>query len=458
MTIRFDKKDVSEDVMRFDLARISPRVTTTPQGFMKAPAFVTKPGVFEYRRADGKMQRELRLPEDVFHEDSLATISNAPITRDHPSCGWVNADNARDLSIGHLSETVTREDNKVGAIAIITEKQAIQDVHKGDLREFSMGYKCKVEWTNGVHPEYGRYDCIQRNIRYNHAAMGGKSWGRAGEDVVLRLDSGAAIRAQTAIEDYVRKQMALNEQSDKDMPSEFWGILGGWVYVKKAEVQKLADWLDEDFETLWSLIPESDRADSKGVSTVETIKVTIGGVDFDVPKNAGQAFQAEMSRHDSQVKELKKENDQLQARFDSQTEELKQTKTKVEELSDESRFDSRVQEHLSLINKARKVLGDDAKIEGSSRSIMEAVLRHDNKDIDLEGKSEDYITARFDALIERAPQSTKRANRRAIVNRMDSIPQDDVRDSDVKRQDSIKKSQDAWKQPLSTSTRANGGN
>ena len=56
----------AESPMRFDLAGLTGRAQRTPQGFLRAPAWVTRVGVFPYRRADGTVQRELRLPEEVF--------------------------------------------------------------------------------------------------------------------------------------------------------------------------------------------------------------------------------------------------------------------------------------------------------------------------------------------------------------------------------------------------------
>lgn len=391
--------EFSAEVRRFDLAKVSPKVTKTPQGFLKAPAFVTRAGVFEYRRADGKVVRELRPESEVFKQDSLSTIANAPITRDHPSDGYVTPDNAQKLSIGYLGEQVEKQDNKIGATAIIFDKNAINDVSAGVLREFSMGYKCQIEWTAGVDPKHGRYDCIQRNIRYNHAALGGKSWGRAGEEISLRLDKDDAV---LVIEDDRPRGDSMNKPQRRVKP------------------------MDEQ-------------------------KVIIGGVEFSVPKNAAQAFEAELGRKDAKLEELQKASEQVQGRFDAKEDELKKAQAKIEELENSERFDSAVEARVALIAKARKVLGDDAEIAGSKREIMESVLKQDS-DSNFSERSDDYVEARFDALVE--SWQDKKAKRSLAQNRKaadDATVSNTRLDADAARSKFIERSQQAHKRPLAFS-------
>ena len=52
----------------------------TAEGFLVARAPVTSIGVFSYRNPDGSERRELRLPEEVFNADSLASLRLKPLT------------------------------------------------------------------------------------------------------------------------------------------------------------------------------------------------------------------------------------------------------------------------------------------------------------------------------------------------------------------------------------------
>jgi hypothetical protein len=54
------------------------------------------------------------------------------------------------------------------------------------LREVSCGYTCDCDPTPGKY-EGERYDCVQRNIRYNHVAIVAR--GRAGPEIRLHLDA-----------------------------------------------------------------------------------------------------------------------------------------------------------------------------------------------------------------------------------------------------------------------------
>ena len=68
----------------------------TPEGFLIARAPVTSVGVFAYRNADGTPRYELRLPEEVFSEESLNSLKMKPLTLLHPDQA-VTPDNVEKL-------------------------------------------------------------------------------------------------------------------------------------------------------------------------------------------------------------------------------------------------------------------------------------------------------------------------------------------------------------------------
>jgi hypothetical protein len=179
-------------VRRFDSITVPKRdAEITPEGFLRAPARISRVGVYEYADENGKITRELRLREDVFDPGSLASFSMNPITDGHPACGEVNAENARDLTRGTLGENVTIEDDRfVAARVLITDADLVKKVMDGDAVELSAGYGCVIVDGAGVHEEFGEYDCRQTKIRSNHVAV--VSTGRAGPEVRVRLDAGDA--------------------------------------------------------------------------------------------------------------------------------------------------------------------------------------------------------------------------------------------------------------------------
>jgi len=162
--------------------------TRNAEGFLVGRAIVTSVGVFTYKREDGKLQRELRLPEEVFSTASLESMKLKPVTNDHPK-EKVTSQNVKDLAIGTLGSnpsSTNQEWNWNGNdtprekltdgfhIAIdmtITNEDAIEDVLNGK-RSLSMGYECDTEIAAEGSVWCGMaYDVIQRNIRYNHCAI-----------------------------------------------------------------------------------------------------------------------------------------------------------------------------------------------------------------------------------------------------------------------------------------------
>jgi hypothetical protein len=130
--------------------------------------------------------RELRHPDEVFREDSLATLRAAPVTVGHPS-EFVSAANAEALEVGIVDRA--RQDGKfVDATLSVRRAAAIAAVTKRELTEISLGYTCRIDATPGEY-EGESYDQVQRDIVYNHAAMLPPGQGRAGSDVRMRLDA-----------------------------------------------------------------------------------------------------------------------------------------------------------------------------------------------------------------------------------------------------------------------------
>lgn len=171
--------------VRLDRGRLS-KAKRTAQGFVRVDGRLTRTGILEYLRADGSIQRELRPEDEVFKADSLASLDGAPVTDLHPA-SMVDDGNAQALSRGHV-RAVKRDGHFVTAEVTVQARELITKIDAGERCEISCGYSCEYDPTPGLfHGQ--RYDGIQRNIEYNHVAIGPANWGRAGSEVALRLDS-----------------------------------------------------------------------------------------------------------------------------------------------------------------------------------------------------------------------------------------------------------------------------
>lgn len=190
---------MKKSVERFDFSRIdAARVTETPQGFLRVSGNLTRIGVLPYHRADGTVQRELREPAEVFRADSLATMRMIPVTDLHG--GMVGPANVQALQVGITGENIGHDERFVTGSAIIQRADAIAAVKARTRCELSPGYRCWVDMRPGEWNGQ-KYDGIQRDIVYNHLAIGPKNWGRSGPDVALRMDGLSADAAFSEYED-----------------------------------------------------------------------------------------------------------------------------------------------------------------------------------------------------------------------------------------------------------------
>lgn len=158
----------------------------SPEGYLTASVNATRPGVFEYRDEKGRPLRMLRPREEVLRQESMDTLANKPATFDHPS----NLPTARDIEkyiVGAVGNKVCAVEDYVRTTVTVHVKAAIDAIKAGN-REVSCGYLSDIYHEPGISDEFGPYDLIQKNIRYNHLAVGIDK-GRAGHECRILMDS-----------------------------------------------------------------------------------------------------------------------------------------------------------------------------------------------------------------------------------------------------------------------------
>ena len=179
-------------VLRYDTSSVQ-EWRDDGRGGLVSPAHGTRIGVFEYSEYDpqtGKTRTwgELRDPEHVFDRKSLDTLKAVPVTDLHPTEGMVTALNWQRLARGHVGDDVHVNGDRVAITLHIQDGKLAQMARDGERQDISLGYRTDLVHKPGVWRGVS-YDYIQTNIRYNHAAVGPKNWGRAGPRVGLRTDS-----------------------------------------------------------------------------------------------------------------------------------------------------------------------------------------------------------------------------------------------------------------------------
>src|SRR5271166_1993771 len=203
--------------LRFDLDQGNVDKRRTTAGGIIVDANISRVGVFKYQNADGSERRELRLPTEVFAKKALDSFAHATLTVEHPP-KLVDPASWKQVTVGHVGPTVERDGKYVSAELFIQDGPTIERINKGELRELSCGYQCRLDMTPGTHPEFGDYDAKQIDIIGNHVAIGGKDWGRAGPDVRMKLDS--ASGDHIAIGSYLPRMPGAVKTKTKAPPPE----------------------------------------------------------------------------------------------------------------------------------------------------------------------------------------------------------------------------------------------
>lgn len=398
-------------VNRFDTSKAS-KVIKLDSGFLRVPVYATRTGVFRYQRKDGSIRRELRHPNEVFNSDSLASLAGVPLTNTHPPVA-VTADNYKKYNIGTVSDTIHRKDeglnSYVATQATVSDSRAIKDVEENGIHEVSCGYRADVVEESGTYNGLV-YDAIQKNIRYNHLAIVDK--GRAGPSVRLHMDSDAEL-----VEDEKKPDPINNPNGGNGMKLKIDGV-------------------------------EFEVTDS---SLASAITNALSKRDGDLTKLNGSI---ETLKADSQ-----KKVDSLQAKFDALEDTNKELTTKIDGIDVPELVKARVALVSSVIPHLDKETVEKID-ELDDKAVKIAVIKAVKNDFDETDKSDDYINARFDAIIETAPKVKTESQSKldkALNNTVNGGGKDkEVKTADQIRQDNAEVAQNAWQQPLSTSTRKAG--
>ena len=343
-------------------ARKSDKFQITSQGFLVVDANLTRAGVFDYYDKDGKLVRELRSPEEVFKQASLDSLKFAPLSKFHPT-EMVDSNNAKRVQVGSIGENIIRRGDFVSGTVVINDKKEIDEIlekwDRGEDVELSMGYDAEVVDVAGEHHKDGNYDKMQTNIVYNHASIVTK--GRAGSQVKLIMDA-----EDEAIKLFNEKQSKLKKDTEGNKMFKF----------KKDAIKCGAFKMD-------SIMEDVDDS-AKGV--VDTLS---GKVD----EAAGV------------IVTMKKDHNELQAKFDESGEAGKKLQARVDELSDPTSavVQSMIKERTDLEAVAGqvdvKVAHEDGKSK-DSKALRLDIIASVYPEFKGDSQSEDYIKSRCDAIVE----------------------------------------------------------
>ncbi|MBC1935187.1 DUF2213 domain-containing protein [Listeria grandensis] len=322
-------------VQRYDISVITDsNMTETAEGYLTVRAPVTKPGVFPYMRGDG-VKMEAKLPDELFSASVLHSLNAKPVTDDHPA-ELVTSANYHKYYKGMTHTDAAVIDNKLFVSFTITDSEMIQKVKNGK-RELSLGFSADIKDESGTYNGI-KYDSVQRNMQINHLAIVDK--GRVGSEASIRGDSAA----------FMIDSAGINKQGGNNNMAKL--VLDSKEYEVDSAVKSRIDALEAQ------LAAEKFKSDS-----IDTITGERDG------------YKTKLETAESELATLK----------DSAL-----TLDKVEEIAEA---------RVAMINTAQNFLGDSFDFKGKTeKEIKEAVIKTADSEFKADGKSDDYVTAYYDAM------------------------------------------------------------
>ncbi len=336
---------------RYDAGSLASPVKMA-NGYLRCDGRLTRVGVFPYRQPDGSVRRELRLPQDVFDDQSMSSFGLVPLTNNHPG-EMLDKYNTGKHQVGTITG-LRADDEFIAASIQVTDAKSI-DAIEGGKRALSCGYNCDLEFTPGVTQGIPgvrdglKYDAVQKNIRGNHVAIVSK--GRAGSQAELRLDADDAVLVT-----------------------------------------------DDDDSTGVQSTPRKGKVN----------KMKLDGVDYEMADQTEQAVALALEKRDKQIITLTAKADSAtedlsseKARADKLDEEKTELQTKFDEATDPATVQAKVDSRVELITKAKPMIAeaDHAKLDTMTdaeirRSVVASLVPEgfDVKKLDDEA----YVSTRFD--------------------------------------------------------------
>ncbi len=440
--------------IRYDRALIEPSWEETPEGYLRIKATFARTGLQRYRRQDGTEAVEYRPEEEVSKQDSLLSLANLPVTLEHPP-ELLTPDTCREYQRGHTGSNVEYRTPFAYGVVTITDADAIKAVKSGEAREVSVGYRVKFDATPGVTPDGQRYDGIQREISGNHVAIVRK--GRAGPEVRLHMDAAYAIdpldltdgtaqpttqeESMTAVAALSNATEALANALNAQIRADAKG---------KAESREGSE--DEYMEEGEEMAPDEEGLGED--EEMEEEEEMDGGMaanlgSYKIPKKDGMVSKAMYDRACAERDDAVAAHERDLGRLDALIERLDSLESELDQRLDgaDINLDQLVADRLELIDRATQILGERPTFDGlSDREIMVDTLIEAGVDPDrLEGKSDDYIAATFDAM---AIAGQGRHDSDPLAEALGGIPMS-TGDQDAARKRMIEAQKNAWQQPLS---------
>jgi hypothetical protein len=334
----------------------------TPEGYLviKDNKFA-RTGVLQYRSIElpniiGKPStvrptdviRVFRGPNELFSETVLDSFRSKPATENHPDV-LVDTKTFKKDAVGFSKDDLRAEGDYMVGSLVITDQEAIDAIESGK-KQISLGYTAKITWAPGKTESGEVYDAIQEDIAGNHIA------------IVQRGRNGATCKVSDSNTKHITKGDYMSV------------VIDGITYeCPEQTAQAFTKVMDENKELK---------------STVSTLK-------------------DEAEKKDKEIEDNEEEMDKVKDTMQAQIDQLKADadKSKVSDAD----IHALVVERTKILDAAKSVIKDFDGAELSNDEIKLAVVKDANPNLDVEGKSRDYIEARYDAILDSVNAEPKKS-------------------------------------------------
>jgi len=399
-------------VQRLDSVPLN-KVEYTPEGYLIDAPIVTSVGIFDYYNPDGSVRKELRLPEYVFDERSLATYEGKPVIITHEA-GRVSKNNVTDEIVGTILSKGYQDGDDVRAKIIIHDTDTVKQT---GMRELSLGYDLVLDETPGEWN--GKpYDAIQTEIAINHLAIVREA--RAGEQARLNIDSkqNNQLKGANAMKNKTTKAMNADEMkksiADYDARRKRRLDEAEQAAANADDDSNVAEEVKENSDNPPTDTPPSDNPsdDSPSIDKrVQLVKDRRDRRDADGDPGDTQTSKAVIAGQDEDIEQLLKIIDELKAKGDMSTVTSSNSDdddgdgdgdggcgNAAQPMNADS-VDAIVAERLNLGR-----LGDRLNLDGlETLKPIEAkkrVIKAIKPDLRLDGKTAHYINTAFDIAVQ----------------------------------------------------------
>lgn len=356
------------------------RAQTLDTGFVEIKnAVIARAGILLYHEG-GRVVRELRDPEIITREDSLASYEGAPVllrahpTTDNGAPALLTVENASKLPvIGSLrnvrADVETYEGEDVVVVVgdvLIWSKEGVDAIEQG-VRQWSVGYTTSIDHTSGTYK--GKpYDRRQSSDVGNHLVLTASA--RAGDITEFRVDT---------IESLTAKKGDLMQYTIDGVTGEVADALAPLIDAKTARIEEQ---------------------------------------------------EQELASMREELEELRAENQELMNAATSQEEEEGDSKEEEEQKGDS--LEQLVKETISILDTARAMIGADYQYNGQDlRALRADCVRAVSPTSALDDLSDEAIKGAF-VVAKLAHKKSMQARQRIADNTRTEITKADTRSAQQK--------------------------